>query len=89
MSGMCVYAQPLSCVQLWTVTHQALLFMGLSQQEYWSGLPFPPGALPEPGIEPESPASLALAGRFFTVMDDRFMLSWMYHLEINSVFKSR
>ena len=40
--------------------------MGLSQQEYWSGLPFPPGDLPEPGIKPESPASLALAGRFFT-----------------------
>ena len=63
MSGMCVYAQPLSCVQLWTVTHQALLLLGLSQQEYWSGLPSPPpGDLPEPGIEPES---LASAGRFF------------------------
>ena len=32
--------------------------------EYWSGLLFPsPGDLPNPGIEPESPA---LAGRFFT-----------------------
>ena len=31
--------------------------MGFSRQEYWSGLPFPsPGALPDPGIEPESPA---------------------------------
>ena len=30
--------------------------MGLSRQEYWSGLPFPsPGDLPEPGIEPRSP----------------------------------
>ena len=30
--------------------------MGFSKQEYWSGLPFPsPGALPDPGIEPESP----------------------------------
>ena len=66
MSGVCMYAQPLSCVQLWTVTHQALLSIGLSQQEYWSGLPFPPGGLPESGIKPESPASLALAGRFFT-----------------------
>ena len=29
--------------------------MGLSRQEYWSGLPFPsPGDLPDPGIEPES-----------------------------------
>ena len=30
---------------------------GISQQEYWSGLPFPPpGGLPDPGIEPMSPA---------------------------------
>ena len=51
----------------WTVAHQTLLSMGFSRQEYWSGLPFPsPGGLPEPGIEPTSLASLALAGRFFT-----------------------
>ena len=31
--------------------------MGLPRQEYLSGLPFPsPGVLPDPGIEPESPA---------------------------------
>ena len=31
--------------------------MGFSEQEYWSGLPFPsPGELPNPGIEPKSPA---------------------------------
>ena len=31
--------------------------MGLSQQEYWSGLPFPtPGDLPDPGIKPTAPA---------------------------------
>ena len=31
--------------------------MGFSRQEYWSGLPFPsPGALPDPGIKPRSPA---------------------------------
>ena len=40
-----------------------------SQQEYWSGLPFPPpGALPDPGIEPVSPASPAMAGSFFTIV---------------------
>ena len=45
----------------WTVTHQASLPMELSRQEYWSGLPFPPPAdLPDPGMEPESPASPAL-----------------------------
>ena len=36
---------------------QAPLSMGFSRQEYWSGLPFPsPGHLPDPGIEPRSPA---------------------------------
>ena len=39
-----------------TVAYQALLSMGFSRQEYWSGLPFPsPGDLPDPGIEPRSP----------------------------------
>ena len=39
---------------------------GFSRQEYWSELPFcPPGDLPNPGIEPVSPASHALAGGFF------------------------
>ena len=41
----------------WTVTYQAPPSMGFSRQEYWSGLPFPsPGDLPNPGIEPGSPA---------------------------------
>ena len=41
----------------WTVARQAPLSMGFSRQEYWSGLPFPsPGDLPDPGIEPGSPA---------------------------------
>ena len=54
-------------VTLWTVAHQALLSMGFSRQEYWSGLPCPPsGALPDPGIKPASLMSPALAGRFFT-----------------------
>ena len=35
-------------------------------QEYWSGLLFPPGDLPNPGTEPTFLVSLALAGRFFT-----------------------
>ena len=40
----------------WTVAHKALLSIGFSRQEYWSGLPFPsPGGLPDPGIEPRSP----------------------------------
>ena len=41
----------------WTVSCQSPLSMELSRQEYWSGLPFPsPGDLPNPGIEPKSPA---------------------------------
>ena len=50
-----------SCVPLfvtpWTIARQAPLSMGFSRQEYWSGLPCPsPGDLPDPGIEPRSPA---------------------------------
>ena len=41
--------------------------MEFARQEYWSGLPFPtPGDLSDPGIEPLSPESPALAGRYFT-----------------------
>ena len=51
----------------WTIAHQALLSMGFSRQEYWSGLLCrPPGDLPDPGIEPESHMSPALASKFFT-----------------------
>ena len=62
---MCV--QSLRHVQLfetpWTVACQAPLSMGLSQQEYWSGLPFPPpGDLPDPRIEPTTPVAFTLAG---------------------------
>ena len=51
----------LSHVQLfatpWTVAHQSPLSMKFPRQEYWSGLSFPSSwTLPDPGIEPESPA---------------------------------
>ena len=40
-----------------TVAHQGPLSMGFPRQEYWSGLPFPTaGDLPNPSIEPASPA---------------------------------
>ena len=60
-----------SCVRLWatlwTVACQAPLSMGFSRQEHWSGLPFPrPADLPDPGIEPVSPASPASSGRLST-----------------------
>ena len=52
----------------YAVARQTPLSMGFSRQEYWSGLPFPPpGGLPDPGIEPGSRVSSALAGGFFTM----------------------
>ena len=61
VEGVKVKVKSLSRVQLfaipWTLIYQASLSMGFSRQEYWSGLPFPsPGDLPDPGIEPRSPA---------------------------------
>ena len=52
---------PINCVELVviprTAARQAPLSMGFSRQEYESGLPFPPsGELPDPGIQPASPA---------------------------------
>ena len=49
----------------WTTAHQAPLSMEFSRKEYWNGLPFLSlEDLPDPGIEPGSPASPALAGEF-------------------------
>ena len=54
-------------VTLWAVAHQAPLSVEMFRQEYWSGLPFPtPGDLPNPGTEPVSLVSPALAGGLFT-----------------------
>ena len=60
-SLMSMKVKSLSCVRLfvtpWTVAYQAHPSMGFSKQKCWSGLPFPsPGDLPNPGIEPRSPA---------------------------------
>ena len=64
---LCMRAQLLSRVRLFatprTVAHQALLSMGFSKQEYWSGLPFPLlQHFPDLAIKLASPASSALAG---------------------------
>ena len=68
-----IHVRLLSLASPWTIAHQdyspttAQLSMECSRQEYWSALPFPPpGDLLNPGIEPASPASLALADGFFT-----------------------
>ena len=65
-----------SCVHLfvtpWAVARQAPLYMGFSRQGYWSVSPCPPpGHLPNPGIEPVSVMSLALARDFFTTSTTR------------------
>ena len=53
-----------SSATTWTVARQVPLSMGFPRHDYWSGLPFPPpGDLPDPGIEPVTPA---VAGRFLT-----------------------
>ena len=66
---VCVHV--FSCVQpfvtRWTVACQAPLSVEFFRQEYGSRLPFPTtGYLPDPGIEPKSPSSPALAGIFST-----------------------
>ena len=75
-----LFDQSLSRVQPfvipWTVALQALLPMGFSRQEYWSGLPFPTPGDPYPGIEPGSLAP-ALAGGFFTTA-----ATWEAHLSL-------
>ena len=49
----------------WTVAPSGSSVFGIFRQESWSGLPFPPpGDLPDPGVEPMSPMSPAVAGRF-------------------------
>ena len=69
-SSMCMFAHMLFLVQLfatlWTVGCQAPLSMRLSQQEFWSEVPFPSlGALPDLEMEPTTFMSPALAGGFF------------------------
>ena len=64
-----------------TAVQQALLSMEFSSQEYWCRLSFPPlGDLAEPGIEPTSPASLALAGRIFTTELPGMLFQTLYVL---------
>ena len=75
-----VCAQSLSGVQLFvtprTVARQASLSLGFYRQEYWSDLPFPSsGGLSNPGTEPMSPASFALAGEICSTEPPPFNLN--------------
>ena len=69
---------------LWTVARQAPLSMGFSRQEYQSGLPFPsPRDLPDPGIEPTSPALQADAfTTSISIGNSKFIFIKTYSLEI-------
>ena len=64
------HACMLSCVWLfatpWTVAHQAPLSMGLSWQEYCSGLPFPP---PGESSHPREWNCISCVDRFFTTWE--------------------
>ena len=63
---------------------QAPFSMEFCMQEYWSGLPFPPSEdLPDPGIEPKSSASPAVAGRFFTTEPPGKPIVCTYHISFN------
>ena len=61
---MCAQSCPTLCNPVdWSLPGYSVY--GISK--YWSGFPFPPpGDLPNPKIEPMSPASPTLAGQFFT-----------------------
>ena len=55
---MCAFSHVRLFTTPWTVALQAPLSMGFSRQEYWSGLPFPPGDLPDLWIKPMTPCLL-------------------------------
>ena len=74
---------------LWTLAHQALLSLGFSRQENWSGLLFlPPGDLPDPGIELMSLTSPAVAGRFFTTSATSVIANIWYNTYYLSLLKT-
>ena len=63
------------CATPWTADYQVPLSMGFPQQEYWSGLLFPPPRdLPDPGTEPMSLVSPTLAGGFFTTVTPGYQI---------------
>ena len=67
LNGKCLCAQlGLILCSPMDLDCQAPLSLEFSRQEYWSRLPFPPGDRPNPGIEPMSLASPALASGFYT-----------------------
>ena len=81
-SSGCVPASCFSHVRLfstlWTTTCQAPLSTGFSRQECWSGLPCPPpGGLPDPGVKPTSPATLALQADSLLLSHQESLIKWI------------
>ena len=74
-----------SFVTPWSIAHQPPLSIGFSRQEYWSGFSFPsPRDLPDPEIEPVSPA---LASRFFTTAPPgKFTIHYCYLMNMDWMF---
>ena len=71
------------------VSHQAPLSMVFFRQESWSGLPCPPpGHLPDPGIEPTSLMSAALAGGFFTTEPPSKSIPRLYKHLISGILEN-
>ena len=69
----------------WTVAPQVPLSMGFPRQKHWSVLPFSsPGDLPNPGIEPGSPA---LAGEFFVIEPPRKPKFGTYFLNLSKLWE--
>ena len=64
---VCTHAHSVMCdCEHMDIDHQAALSMGLSRQEYWRGLPFPPPwDIPNPKIKPTFLVLPALAGEIF------------------------
>ena len=78
-NGLCLVAQ--SCLTLCNSMDSSppgSSVHEISQQKYWSELPFPSlEDLPDPGTEPPSPESPALAGGFFTTAPLRKPYKWV------------
>ena len=80
---VCLAAQScLTLCNLMDYSMPALLSLGFSRQEYWSGLPFPaPGNLPDPGIEPASLANVKLFQNHFLwcpIFVNDLRISWVF-----------
>ena len=62
---------------LWTVAPHSYLSLRFPRQEYWNALPCPsPGDLPDPGAEPISLTSPALAGSLILVPPGKLLFRW-------------